>query len=257
MRRFEDRVAVVKGGGSGIGEATCRRLAAEGARVVVVDIDETGAQRVAGEIGGSAFRADVANPVQSEAMIEHAVETYGRLDVLDNNATGGGTIGRIADVDLAAWNRSLAVNLTGPFLAIKHALPVMLAQGKGAIVNISSNAALQAEEGLGAYAAAKAGLLALTRNVAAEYGRRGIRCNAISPGAVETPPTKAFLAAVEGVRAKMERANTLRRLAHPDELAAAVAFLASDDASFVNGALYVVDGGAQAANQVGLIGGDE
>jgi len=256
MRRFEDRVALVTGGGSGIGEATCRRLAAEGARVVVVDIDETGAQRVAGEIGGSAFRADVANPVQSEAMIEHAVETYGRLDVLDNNATGGGTIGRIADLDLEAWNRALAVNLTAPFLAIKFALPVMLAQGKGAIVNIASNAALQAEEGLGAYASAKAGLLALTRNVAAEYGRRGIRCNAISPGAVETPPTKAFFAAVDGIRARIERANTLRRLGQPEELAAVVAFLASDDASFVNGALYVVDGGAHAANQVGLIGGD-
>jgi len=256
MRRFEGRVALVTGGGSGIGEATCRRLATEGARVVVVDIDETGAQRVAGEIGGSAFRADVANPVQSEAMIEHAVETYGRLDVLDNNATGGGTIGRIADLDLENWNRALAVNLTAPFLAIKFALPVMLAQGKGAIVNIASNAALQAEEGLGAYASAKAGLLALTRNVAAEYGRRGIRCNAISPGAVDTPPTKAFVAAVDGIRARMERANTLRRLGQPEELAAAVAFLASDDASFVNGALYVVDGGAHAANQVGLIGGD-
>ncbi len=256
MRRFEGRVALVTGGGSGIGEATCRRLAAEGAKVVVVDIDEASAQRVAGEIGGTAFRADVANPVQSEAMIEHAVETYGRLDVLDNNATGGGTIGRIADIDLEAWNRALAVNLTAPFLAIKFALPVMLGQGKGAIVNIASNAALQAEEGLGAYASAKAGLLALTRNVAAEYGRRGIRCNVVSPGAVETPPTKAFVAAVDGIRAKMERANTLRRLGQPDELAAAVAFLASDDASFVNGALYVVDGGAHAANQVGLIGGE-
>ncbi|HXJ36958.1 MAG TPA: glucose 1-dehydrogenase [Candidatus Eisenbacteria bacterium] len=256
MRRFEGRVALVTGGGSGIGEATCRRLASEGAKVVVVDIDEASAQRVAGEIGGTAFRADVANPVQSEAMIEHAVETYGRLDVLDNNATGGGTIGRIADIDLEAWNRALAVNLTAPFLAIKFALPVMLGQGKGAIVNIASNAALQAEEGLGAYASAKAGLLALTRNVAAEYGRRGIRCNVVSPGAVETPPTRAFVAAVDGIRAKMERANTLRRLGQPDELAAAVAFLASDDASFVNGALYVVDGGAHAANQVGLIGGE-
>jgi meso-butanediol dehydrogenase / (S,S)-butanediol dehydrogenase / diacetyl reductase len=256
MRRFDGRVALVTGGGSGIGEATCRRLASEGARVVVVDVDGAAASRVADAIGGSPFVADVSDPPASEAMIRHAVAAFGRLDVLDNNATGGGTIGRIADVDVDAWQRALAINLTAPFLAIKFALPVMLEQGRGAIVNITSNAALQAEEGLGAYASAKAGLLALTRNVAAEYGRRGIRCNAISPGAIETPPTKAFLAAVDGVREKMERANTLRRLGRPEEVAAAVAFLASDDAAFVNGALYVVDGGASAANQVGLIGGD-
>src|SRR5262245_66615830 len=115
MRRFEGRVALVTGGGSGIGEATCRRLALEGARVVVVDIDDAAARRVASEIDGSAFRADVSAPADAQAMIAHAVATFGRLDVLDNNATGGGTIGRIADVDLAAWNRALALNLTGPF----------------------------------------------------------------------------------------------------------------------------------------------
>ena len=256
MRRFDGRVALVTGGGSGIGEATCHRLAAEGARVVVVDIDDAAARRVADGIGGSAFCADVTDPAHCEAMIRHALTSYGRLDVLDNNATGGGTLARVADLDLDAWQRAIAVNLTAPFLAIKFALPVMLDQRGGAIVNISTAAAVQAEEGLAAYASAKAGLLALTRNVAAEYGRHGIRCNAICPGAVETPPTRAFLQGVEGIREKMERANTLRRIAQPDELAAAVAFLASDDASFVNGSVYMVDGGAHAGNQVGLIGGD-
>jgi len=256
MGRFDGRVALVTGGGSGIGEATCRRLASEGARVVVVDIDKAAARRVADAISGTAWQADVADPAQSEAMIRHAVERHSRLDVLDNNATGGGTIGRVADLALDAWQRALAVNLTAPFLAIKFALPVMVAQGGGAIVNISTAAAIQAEEGLAPYASAKAGLLALTRNVAAEYGRYGIRCNAICPGAVETPPTRAFLNAVEGIRINMERANTLRRLAQPEEIAAAVAFLASDDASFVNGSVYMVDGGAHAGKQVGLIGAD-
>src|SRR5262249_57237682 len=136
MRRFEDRGALVPGGGGGIGEAACRRLAAEGGRVVVVDIDETGAQRVAGEIGGSAFRADVANPVQSEAMIEHAVETYGRLDVLDNNATGGGAIGRIADLDLEAWKRAPPGEPTPPLPAIQFSPPGVLAPREGAVVHI-------------------------------------------------------------------------------------------------------------------------
>jgi meso-butanediol dehydrogenase / (S,S)-butanediol dehydrogenase / diacetyl reductase len=114
MGRFDGRVALVTGGGSGIGEATCRRLASEGARVVVVDIDEAAARRVADAIGGTAWQGDVADPAQSEAMIRYAVERHTRLDVLDNNATGGGTIGRVADLDLEAWQRALAVNLTAP-----------------------------------------------------------------------------------------------------------------------------------------------
>ena len=255
-----DRVALVTGAASGIGQATAQRFAAEGARVVVVDIDAAGAESVAAAIratGGqaTAFRADVARPADAEAMIAHAVATFGGLDVLDNNATSGG-MGRVADMDVADWERVVAVNLTAPFLAAKHAIPVRLARGGGVIVNISSAAGVQAEEGLAAYASAKAGVLALTRNIAAEYGRRGIRCNAVCPGAVLTPPTRAFIAAVDGIETRMKQANPLRRLAAPEEVAAVVVFLASDEASFVNGATIMVDGGATAANQVGLMGGD-
>jgi meso-butanediol dehydrogenase/(S,S)-butanediol dehydrogenase/diacetyl reductase len=252
VSRFDGQVVLVTGGGSGIGEASARRFASEGARVLVVDLNEREATRVAAEIGGVAFRADVADAGDSAAMVRLAVETWGRLDVLHNNATSG-TLGRIADLSLDDWNRVVAVNLTAPFLATKHALPVMLAQGGGAIVNMATAAAVLAEEGLSPYAAAKAGLLALTRNTAAEYGRHGVRANAICPGAVETPPTQAFLAAVPGMRARMEAANPTGRLARPEELAAAVAFLASGDASYLNGATLMVDAGATAVKQVGLI----
>jgi meso-butanediol dehydrogenase/(S,S)-butanediol dehydrogenase/diacetyl reductase len=252
VSRFDGQVVLVTGGGSGIGEASARRFAAEGARVIVVDLNEREATRVAGEIGGLAFRADVADAADSAAMVRLALDTWGRLDVLHNNATSG-TLGRIADLSLEDWNRVVAVNLTAPFLATKHALPVMLAQGGGAIVNMATAAAVLAEEGLAPYAAAKAGVLALTRNTAAEYGRHGVRANAICPGAVETPPTQAFLAAVPGMRARMEAANPTGRLARPEELAAAVAFLASSDASYLNGATLMVDAGATAVKQVGLI----
>lgn len=259
-QRLSGRVAAVTGGASGIGEATAVRLAAEGARVVVGDVNEAGAARVAEEIvrrGGSAVpcAVDIADPASVEAFLETTLHAFGALHVVDNNATAGG-MGRVGDVTVADWNRTLAVNLTGHFLVIRASLPHLLAAGGGSIVNVSSVAALTAEAGLGAYAAAKAGLLALTRNVAAEYGALGIRCNAVCPGAIATPPTKAFIAAVDGMRERMERANPMRRLGRAEEVAALVAFLASDDASFVNGATYVVDGGAYADKSVGLLGGD-
>jgi len=196
---------------------------------------------------------DVSDPTTADRMIGTAVDAFGRLDLLHSNAASG-AMGRVGDLDLVTWNRVLAVNLTAHFLATRAALPVMIRQGGGAIVNMSSAAALAAERGLGAYAAAKAGLIALTRNTAAEYGRLGIRANAVCPGAIETPPTRAFLAMAEEMRERMERANVLGRLGRAEEVAALVCFLASDDAAFITGAVYVCDGGATADNSVGLLG---
>lgn len=256
MRGLTDKVVLITGGGSGIGAASARRFAAEGARVVVADIDAAAAQRIAAEIGSSsvAVQGDIASPADAERMVDTCVRHGGRIDVLHNNAASGAA-GRIADVDPEQWNRTIAVNLTGHFLMTRAALPAMLAQGRGTIVNMATAAAVLVEEGIGAYATAKAGVIALTRQIAVEYGRHGVRANCICPGAVATPPTLAFINAVDGVQARMERANPLRRIAQPDELASVVVFLASDESSFVNGATIMVDGGATADNTVGLMGG--
>jgi NAD(P)-dependent dehydrogenase (short-subunit alcohol dehydrogenase family) len=256
LRGITGKVVLVTGAASGIGAASARRFAAEGARVVVADLDAGGARRMAAEIGpaASAVAADIADPRAAEAAVRHALDVWGRLDVLHNNAASGAP-GRIADLDPATWDRTLAVNLSGHFYVTRAALPVMLAQGSGVIVNMASAAALRVEAGIGAYAAAKAGLVALTRQVAVEYGRRGIRANCVCPGAVATPPTLAFAAAVEGVRERMEAASPLGRIGEAEELASVVVFLASDEASFVNGATIVVDGGATADNTIGLMGG--
>ena len=256
MRGLSGKVALITGGGSGIGAATARRLVAEGARVVVADIDGDGAERVALDLGGGAVavRGDIADPAQAGEMVGAAVEAFGGLDIVHNNAASG-SIGRVADIEPSSWNRTLAVNLSGHFYVTRAALPGMLGRGGGVFVNTATAAAVLVEEGLGAYAAAKAGLIALTRQVAVEYGRCGVRANCVCPGAVATPPTLAFINAVDGVRERMEAANPLRRIAAPEELASVVAFLASDEASFLNGAVIMVDGGATADNTVGLLGG--
>lgn len=252
-----DKVVLITGAASGIGAATARCFASAGARVVVADIDEDGARRVAGALGAcaTAVGGDIAEPRAAAALVRHALEVFGRLDVLHNNAASGAA-GRIADIDPVGWNRTLAVNLSGHFYVTHAALPTMLQQGGGVIINTASAAAVLVEEGIGAYAVAKAGVIALTRQIAVEYGRRGIRANCICPGAVATPPTLAFINAVDGVQARMEAANPLRRIAQPEEIANVVLFLASGQASFINGATLMVDGGATIDNTVGLMGGD-
>jgi meso-butanediol dehydrogenase/(S,S)-butanediol dehydrogenase/diacetyl reductase len=257
LRGLSGKVALITGGASGIGAATARRLVEEGARVVVADVDAEGARRLAGDIGpaATAMRGDIAEPADAEAMVRHALDVFGALDVLHNNAAMG-LPGRIAEMDPQAWSRTIAVNLTGHFLVTRYALPVLLQRGGGVIVNMSTATALTVEEGLGAYAAAKAGVIALTRQIAVEYGRHGIRANCICPGAVATPPTLAFVGAVEGVGARIAAATPLRRMARAEEVANVVAWLASEEASYVNGAAIVVDGGATVDKSVGLLGGD-
>ncbi len=276
MERFAGQVALVTGAASGIGAATARRFAREGARVVVADIDEAGAARVAAEIGragGSALavRADVADPEQVRGMIERAADAFGRLDVLHNNATRVET-GQIERLTLEGWNRTLAVNLTATFLGIKYAAPLMRGQGGGAIVNTASISGLAGDWGLAAYNAAKAGVINLTRTAALELAGDGIRVNCVCPGAVATPLLGSLLgdnepvphwAAADGgrrgipgdeqrkrFRERLERAHPLGRLGTADEIAAVACFLASADAAFVTGAAFVADGGIMAYTSI-------
>ncbi len=265
-RRFDGKVAVVTGAASGIGAATARRLAREGAAVVIADINTAGAERVADEIAKAGGRAvacetDVAVPAAIDAMVARAVDAFGRLDVLHNNATLL-EAGPIDKISVEGWNRTLAVNLTAPFLGIRAAIPIMRRQGGGAIVSTASISGLAGDYGLAAYNAAKAGVINLTRNAAIELARHRIRVNCVCPGGIETPLLGSLLGDNAPVphwlhragaggdaeskrryRERLEQAHPLGRLGTAEEIAAAVCFLASDDASFITGAALVADGG--------------
>jgi meso-butanediol dehydrogenase/(S,S)-butanediol dehydrogenase/diacetyl reductase len=244
MGRFADRIALVTGGASGIGAATVRLLAAEGAAVTVVDLAESAGAAVAAEIGGHFHACDLADPAAPGAMVEAVLARAGRLDVLVNNA-GIGSLAEAPDLDPALWRQVLAVDLDAVFLACRAAIPAMRAAGGGTIVNTASISGLAGDYGFAAYNAAKAGLLNLTRALAIDHGKDGIRVNAVCPGLVDTP-LAAPLAAVPGLMAAWVRDIPLGRAARPEEIAEAIAFLASDAASYMTGAALVVDGGATA-----------
>lgn len=250
--RLDGKVALVTGGASGIGLASVRRFAAEGARVVVGDLDGDGLAALDEELGddGTTLACDVTSEEQVEALAQLALDRFGALDVAFANA-GIGSAQRLVDADLSEWSKVLEVNLTGPFLTIKHAARRMT--DGGSIVVTASLNAVQAGPGMGAYCSSKAGVAMLVQVAALELGPRGIRVNAIGPGFVRTALTEgAFLLPpiVEGY----EENTPMRRHAVPEEIAGMVAYLASEEASFVSGSLQLIDGGAHTMRYPDILG---
>lgn len=249
--RLAGKVAIVTGSAAGIGRATAELFAREGAAVLVADLDASGAAAVAEKIceaGGKAAgcRVDVADEASVVAMITAAVERFGRLDVLHNNAgltrpEYTSRDGSVVDLTVETFDWSIAVNLRGAMLGCKHAIPSMLASGGGSIINTSSNISRAGDLSLTAYAAAKGGVNALTMCVATQFGKQGIRCNALCPGLVLTDTARASCPA-EVVRA-IEESNLVARVGLPADLAAAALFLASDESAFVTGQIWSIDGG--------------
>jgi 3-oxoacyl-[acyl-carrier protein] reductase len=240
--RLAGKVALVTGGASGIGRATVERFVAEGARVVAGDLDEAGLDELAGELGDAVAprRCDVTDEPDLEALAEAAVERFGRLDIAFANA-GTATLQRVVDSDLSEWSRVLDVNLTGPMLTIKHAARRM--PDGGSIVVTASLNAVQAGRGMAAYCTSKAGFAMLVKVAALELGPVGIRVNAIGPGLVRTGLTEGVFA-IPGVVGGYEENTPVGRHAGPEEIAGLVAYLSSDEASFVSGTLQLIDGGA-------------
>jgi 2-hydroxycyclohexanecarboxyl-CoA dehydrogenase len=244
--RLEGRIALVTGGASGIGAATARRLAAEGARVAVADVNEAGARSVASEIDGVAVRMDVTD-VES---VRAGVAEVGDVDVLVNNA-GTDRFSFFVNTDPELWDFVLAVNLRGT-IAVTHAvLDGMQKRGRGSIVNVASEAGRVGSQGSVVYSAAKGGVIAFTRAVARESSRFGVRVNAVAPGPIDTPLLNAAPEQLgeigERLKAGMIAATSMRRIGQPEEVAAAIAFLACDDASFVTGQTINVSGGLSMA----------
>jgi NAD(P)-dependent dehydrogenase (short-subunit alcohol dehydrogenase family) len=250
--RLKDKVAVVTGAASGIGLATARRFIAEGARVVAADWHADAIAGAAAELGPHAVPvvADVSNEDACVAMVERAVAAFGRLDVLVNNAGVMDLFQSVADLDNATWRRVMAINVDGPMFAMRRAVPLMLARGEGAIVNIASVAALGGGSAGAAYTASKHALIGLTRSTAFQYARTGLRCNAIAAGGVDTNimqsvPADRLDQAALGRLGAYHAASPGTLV--PDDLASAVLFLASDEARHVNGVVLPVDRGWRAA----------
>jgi NAD(P)-dependent dehydrogenase (short-subunit alcohol dehydrogenase family) len=257
------RVAIVTGGAGGIGGASARALARHGASVAVLDIDEAGTQRVAGEITASggeslAVTVDLAEEDSIVGAVRTVAEHFGRLDILHNNAalTDSDFLNRdtpVTDLDLAVWNRTLDVNLTSQMLMCKHTIPEMVRDGGGSIINMSSGASLKGDRTRTAYGVSKGGVNTLTMYVAASHGKKDIRVNTIVPGLIITDAVRAHLN--DEILAGLGRSILTTHLGEPDDIANLVVFLASDESRYITGQMISVDGGMSA--HVGSSGRDE
>ncbi|MCC5575061.1 MULTISPECIES: 3-oxoacyl-ACP reductase [Microtetraspora] len=249
MQRLQDRVAVITGAGSGIGLATARRFAQEGAKVVAVDLDEVAGTKAADEVGGLFVKADVSQEDDVIRMFRTAHETYGSVDIAFNNAgISPPEDDSILTTGIDAWRRVQEVNLTSVYYCCKHAIPYMQRQGKGSIINTASFVAVMGSATSQiSYTASKGGVLAMTRELGVQFAREGIRVNALCPGPVDTPLLQELFAK-DPERAQRRLVHIpIGRFARAEEMAAAVAFLASDDASFITASEFLVDGGISSA----------
>jgi NAD(P)-dependent dehydrogenase (short-subunit alcohol dehydrogenase family) len=250
--KLENKVAIVTGAASGIGRATALLFAKEGAKVVAADWEREKGQRVAEAVlerGGDAvfMQTDVSSPHDVKRMVDKAVETYGHLDIIFNNAGVEGQQAPTADCSLENWDRVIAINLKGVFLGMKYAIPEMLKNGGGSIINNASVAGIVGFQGIPAYCASKGGVIQLTKTAALEYAKQGIRVNAICPGVILTPMVERFVGGNAEARKTFESMEPVGRFGRPEEVAQLALFLASENSSFCTGAPFVVDGGLIAA----------
>lgn len=247
MSLFDGKVAIVTGGGSGIGQAACHLYAREGAKVVVSDIDEKGGNETCQAIqemnGEAAFiRADVSQPADCQALVDKTLEKYGRLDIAFNNAGIGGEANLTGEYSIEGWQKVIEINLSGVFYCMRYEIPAMLKTGGGAIVNMASILGQVGISQSPAYVAAKHGVVGLTRTAAVEYAQEGLRINSVGPAFISTPLISA-LEQNEKARAHLISLHPIGRLGRSEEVAELVIWLSSDKASYITGAYYAVDGG--------------